>query len=44
MYYMTSAFYAPSAAHGARFDDPAFKIQWPSLRPLWFPSKIATGR
>ena len=29
MYYMTSAFYAPSAAHGARFDDPAFKIQWP---------------
>jgi dTDP-4-dehydrorhamnose 3,5-epimerase len=29
MYYMTSAFYAPSAARGVRFDDPAFGIQWP---------------
>ena len=29
MYYMTSAFYTPSAARGARFDDPAFGIQWP---------------
>ena len=29
MYYMTSAFYAPDAAHGVRFDDPAFQIQWP---------------
>jgi dTDP-4-dehydrorhamnose 3,5-epimerase len=29
MHYMTSAFYAPSAAHGVRFDDPAFNIQWP---------------
>jgi dTDP-4-dehydrorhamnose 3,5-epimerase len=30
MYYMTSEFYAPSAVRGARFDDPAFRIQWPS--------------
>jgi dTDP-4-dehydrorhamnose 3,5-epimerase len=29
MYYLTSAFYAPSAARGVRFDDPAFKIEWP---------------
>ena len=29
MYYMTSAFYAPQAVRGVRFDDPAFQIQWP---------------
>jgi dTDP-4-dehydrorhamnose 3,5-epimerase len=29
MYYMTSAFYVPSAVRGVRFDDPAFDIQWP---------------
>jgi dTDP-4-dehydrorhamnose 3,5-epimerase len=29
MYYLTSQFYAPHAACGARFDDPAFGIQWP---------------
>jgi dTDP-4-dehydrorhamnose 3,5-epimerase len=29
MYYMTSHFYAPSGVRGARFDDPAFEIQWP---------------
>ena len=29
MYYMTSAFYAPNSASGVRFDDPAFKIEWP---------------
>ena len=29
MYYMTSAFYAPNAARGVRFDDPEFSIQWP---------------
>jgi dTDP-4-dehydrorhamnose 3,5-epimerase len=29
IYYMTSAFYTPSAAGGVRFDDPAFGIQWP---------------
>jgi len=29
MYYMTSAFYTPDAVRGVRFDDPAFKIQWP---------------
>jgi len=29
MYYMTSAFYAPSAVRGVRFDDPAFGIRWP---------------
>jgi dTDP-4-dehydrorhamnose 3,5-epimerase len=29
MYYMTSASYTPAAAHGVRFDDPAFQIDWP---------------
>ena len=29
MLYMTSAVYMPSAARGARFDDPAFGIEWP---------------
>lgn len=32
MHYMTSHVYAPGAAHGVRFDDPAFAIRWP-LRP-----------
>ncbi len=29
MHYMTSAFYEPSCVRGARFDDPAFAIDWP---------------
>jgi dTDP-4-dehydrorhamnose 3,5-epimerase len=29
MHYMASQFYAPNDARGARFDDPAFGIQWP---------------
>jgi dTDP-4-dehydrorhamnose 3,5-epimerase len=29
MHYMTSAYYAPNAACGVRFDDPAFAVQWP---------------
>jgi dTDP-4-dehydrorhamnose 3,5-epimerase len=29
MHYMASAFYAPSCARGARFDDPAYRIRWP---------------
>lgn len=29
MHYMASAVYTPGAARGARFDDPAFQIQWP---------------
>lgn len=29
MYYMTSAFYTPSAVCGVRFDDPVFEIEWP---------------
>jgi dTDP-4-dehydrorhamnose 3,5-epimerase len=32
MYYMTSAFYVPTAARGVRHDDPAFGIAWP--RPV----------
>lgn len=27
--YLTSQFYAPEAAGGARYDDPAFAIEWP---------------
>jgi len=29
MHYMASQFYTPGTAQGARFDDPAFNIQWP---------------
>jgi dTDP-4-dehydrorhamnose 3,5-epimerase len=29
MHYMASQFYSPGAAIGARYDDPAFRIQWP---------------
>ena len=29
MYYTTTAVYAPTAARGVRFDDPAFGIRWP---------------
>jgi dTDP-4-dehydrorhamnose 3,5-epimerase len=29
LYYMTSQYFTPSAARGARFDDPAFGIIWP---------------
>jgi dTDP-4-dehydrorhamnose 3,5-epimerase len=27
--YLISAFYAPAAASGVRYDDPAFAIEWP---------------
>lgn len=29
IYYLTSAAYAPNAARGVRFDDPAISIAWP---------------
>jgi dTDP-4-dehydrorhamnose 3,5-epimerase len=29
VFYMVSAFYAPGAEKGIRYDDPAFNIQWP---------------
>jgi len=29
MYYLTNALYAPAAAKGVRYDDPAFGIAWP---------------
>jgi dTDP-4-dehydrorhamnose 3,5-epimerase len=29
IHYMASAFFAPDAARGVRFDDPAFAIDWP---------------
>jgi dTDP-4-dehydrorhamnose 3,5-epimerase len=29
MHYMASHVYTPGAAHGVRFDDPVFSIQWP---------------
>jgi len=31
MHYMASEFYTPGAAHGVRFDDPAFDIRWPLM-------------
>lgn len=29
VYYLTSQYFTPSAARGARFDDPAFGVEWP---------------
>jgi dTDP-4-dehydrorhamnose 3,5-epimerase len=29
IHYMTSAYYTPNLVRGIRYDDPAFKIQWP---------------
>lgn len=29
MHYMTSQFHTPAEVRGARFDDPAFGVQWP---------------
>ncbi|MGH7930054.1 MAG: dTDP-4-dehydrorhamnose 3,5-epimerase family protein, partial [Candidatus Binatia bacterium] len=29
-FYQVSAFYAPGAERGARYDDPAFGIEWPA--------------
>ena len=29
MYYPTTEFYAPEAAAGIRYNDPAFGIEWP---------------
>jgi dTDP-4-dehydrorhamnose 3,5-epimerase len=29
MHYMTSGYYTPEAVRGARFDDPAFALEWP---------------
>jgi dTDP-4-dehydrorhamnose 3,5-epimerase len=29
VFYMVSAFYAPGAERGIRYNDPAFKIDWP---------------
>jgi dTDP-4-dehydrorhamnose 3,5-epimerase len=34
IYYMASAFYAPSSVRGVRFDDPAFGIQWPLIATM----------
>jgi len=32
--YQMSAAYAPDAARGVRFDDPAFGIEWPIADPI----------
>ena len=29
IYYMASEFYTPNSVRGVRFNDPAFRIQWP---------------
>jgi len=31
LYYMTSQYFTPAAARGVRFDDPAFRIEWPLI-------------
>jgi dTDP-4-dehydrorhamnose 3,5-epimerase len=34
IFYQMSEFYAPEAARGVRWDDPAFGIQWPISDPI----------
>jgi dTDP-4-dehydrorhamnose 3,5-epimerase len=34
VFYQMSEFYHPSAARGIRWDDPAFGIVWPLMRPI----------
>jgi len=34
VFYQMSEFYAPEAAQGVRFDDPAFGIRWPIPDPI----------
>ena len=34
IYYMASAFYAPSSARGVRFDDPGIGIEWPLVATI----------
>lgn len=38
IYYQMNAFYEPSAARGARWDDPSFGIRWP------FPPQVISDR
>ena len=50
VFYQISEFHAPECARGVRWDDPAFKIQWPpaerilSARDRTFPDFIARAR
>jgi dTDP-4-dehydrorhamnose 3,5-epimerase len=41
VHYQISVPYAPAAARGARWDDPAFGIHWP-FEPRWMSEKDAT--
>lgn len=34
VFYQMSAFYHPEAASGVRWNDPAFRIEWPIDRPI----------
>ena len=34
LHYQMGAFYAPEYNGGFRWDDPAFKINWPDLNPI----------
>jgi dTDP-4-dehydrorhamnose 3,5-epimerase len=49
--YQTSAFFAPSHATGVRYNDPAFKVEWPEPVTMlseadtnWPPYKVMTPR
>jgi dTDP-4-dehydrorhamnose 3,5-epimerase len=41
-YYQVSAYYAPEAERGARWDDPAFGITWPDPDGAFLSEKDAT--
>jgi len=44
MYYLTSAHYAPAAARGVRYDDPAFGVTWPLPVSLDLDGRSAVAR
>jgi dTDP-4-dehydrorhamnose 3,5-epimerase len=41
VFYQMTAFYAPEAGIGVRWNDPAFAIQWPIEKPLLSPRDAA---
>jgi dTDP-4-dehydrorhamnose 3,5-epimerase len=41
VFYQMSEFYEPAAARGARWNDPAFQIDWPVTAPILHPRDAA---
>ncbi len=41
LFYQMSAFYAPEAKRGFRWDDPAFSVRWPIAEPMLSAADLA---